>query len=84
MTENLHRKDGHIFIYFSILIKMLQCTDHWAELMKSYVALKISYYILTAATGILKPINERNSLPAAMLRFIPPLGGSGPPLPIIL
>lgn len=52
--------------------------------MKSYAALKISYYLLTSATGILKLINDCNSLHAAMLQFIPPLGGSGPPFPIIL
>lgn len=56
----------------------------WAEWMESYVAFKISYYILTAATGFLKLINEHNSLPGAMLQFISPLGGIGPPIPIIL
>lgn len=56
----------------------------WAEWMESHVVFKISYFILTAATGFLKLINEHNSLPGAMLRFIPPLGGSSPPIPIIL
>lgn len=44
----------------------------------------MSYYDLTAATGSLKLINERNSLPGAMLQFISLQGGSGPPFPIIL
>lgn len=59
-------------------------TGQWAEWIESLVAFKISYYVLTAGTGFLKLINERNPLPAAMLWFIPPLGGSGPPIPIIL